>query len=155
MKYYRDIINGELKGDSFLDRTTAMLSIRDSNSNTEKELKRRVTDNCELAPQVVQLEAHVDELNKQNGNNNIQVRYYQDEYRFPLMIAKYSVKDSKKLKEKPYSSHVWTNLATPVQESRESINVYAKDDAMEDSPFVNYALSSFDYLWERYAPKSK
>ncbi len=147
ISYYRKVISGVEKGGSFLDRSTALLGNRGLfgaySSTAFIEKRNHVKQAIEISRLIKRVNA---ENEKKLFYHKIEVRYYLDEYRIPLTIAKY--KDGNVL------TRVWTNLANPIQEAVESINVYAEqtkfDYDNESAAFVINSVASFDYVWKRY-----
>ena len=167
--YYRDIVCGNDSGQCFLDRTTAMLAAKDfsllisDNPNDTESAQARlkehiVTNQHEHSIQIAELINKVNAANKTIKNQKtkdaknskqIKIRFYKDEYRFPIMIAKYE--QSKKNNKKRVYKRVWADITAPVQEARESIKIFAEAKGNKEAPFVDCVINSFDYVWNRYS----
>ncbi len=86
---------------------------------------------------------------------DIDLRYYEDEYQMPIMMAKVIKESNKrslfKKKEKTDHTYLWTNMNSPVKEARASINVFCEVegdllDASEDNYVKDVIISLNIYL---------
>lgn len=176
VRYYSDIATGKVQGDCFLDCASAMLlSKKDikydlcanpdedyySDDNTKSRIEYGMCQAqdgsyCELGIEVIRLKKCIHKINEENPKPNIEIRFYDDEYRVPLIISKYHINDDecqnvgehkkkvfivrliKKLfkRNSPYKKHekreasekylVWTNMVAPMQNARHSISIYSE-----------------------------
>lgn len=82
-------------------------------------------------------------LNKQSTNEKISLAYYKDEYRIPIILAKYKEKESE-------AYLLWTNMNAPVKQTTESVNVFGKTKEKTDGSYISDVMKSFDYLFDKY-----
>lgn len=155
--YYYNIAAGKIDGQCFLDRSTAMVACKSSDiSGHEKDMKKKInglvlSDRGDHLSQILKLNEMVRVVNEQitDFGNKIEVRFFEDEYRFPFMIAKYDAK-----KDSDIRIRVWSNYVAPIQEARKSINLYGEAKEGEKTTFTASSELSFDYLWNRYEHNS-
>ena len=159
-KYY------ELKGRAlnklcYLERTYLMVSSQILNSIAQKKFDaayETLNQNQKLAVwtdrfsktgdhlmQIILVKRIIESLNKHSKGSKIQLNYYKDEYRIPIILAEYH----EDLEDQYY---LWTNMNAPVKETTKSVNVFGKTTtSTEEVSYVTDVRKSFDYLFEKYS----
>lgn len=86
----------------------------------------------------------LEEINSSASNGGkIEIRYYNNEYRMPMIFAKFMDKNE-------LHTLFWTNLNAPIREAMESVNVYCEQKEREDAFYVQDVKKSFEYLFAKY-----
>lgn len=167
VKYYSNVLLHQEPAQSFLERSFAMLvskKVKQSNDNlvdydllatylkVEKDKRILSKSNGDHNFQVKYIEKICEQLNDfaQNGGN-IELRFYEDEYQMPIIMATSYTDDNGK-KNNEETIYLWTNINAPIKETSESINVFCSvsSDDKQDKTFINDVAESFDYLWNLY-----
>lgn len=151
VEYYFRLLKGLYKTTSFIERTFLMLTYRmvenciDDEESCKALLRRRLREtkdhvmHVRTAQQLLSAAAH-----KSDHGGSIELRYYIDEYQMPIIMAKTDATE-----KKPARTLVWTNMNAPIQETSDSINVFAvKNEGT--AGFVEDVEKSFEYLWRTY-----
>lgn len=151
-EYYWDIIKNRKPALCFQERNYVMLvtpKIKRCGKDDESMKKALLTilqREGDHIDQVREVSERLKSINtKSNGLGKIDIRYYQDEYQIPIILACFNAIQSEKAK-----MLLWTNFKAPVRETMESINVHAMMIEGEKNRFVDDVKKSFDYLWETY-----
>jgi len=168
--YYFNIIKGN-NGNSYGDRIFAMYMLRrtlDNNSNQtsvddygDEKLKKTNETNLlsrgYYISEIVLGQELIEKIKQDSGiEDGIEVRYYIDEYRSTVMIAKYKNETANKTELR-----CWVNFASPMTAAQDSIALSShprkenkkNDDGNDESQFLKDMENSFDYTWNQYGIK--
>lgn len=107
-------------------------------------IKNNINNQGDHISQVIEATRKLCNLNK-NGNQ-VEIRYYNDEYQMPMIYALFN--DSKNPR-----TLFWTNLNTPIKEAKDSVNLYCESIG-KDTVYMKGAKESFEYLFEKYSHTS-
>ncbi len=164
--YYYNIVTKKTRAQSFLERAYAMLiseKIKQKSGDYDINLlrerlsieadKRKVSqNNGDHNYQVKYVTKIIEEIDKYKGNGgSIELRYYEDEYQMPIIMAS-SYTDNKSKLRNEETVYLWTSINAPIKETSESINVFCSVnvDDKSNAIFINDVSKSFDYLWNLY-----
>ena len=155
--YYYQILTHQSQAASFLERTYAMLisaKVQSDNSYivNKNSLKKCLNDFGDHNYQVKDIEQICNNLKESAKNGgSIELRFYEDEYQMPIIIAKTFV-DTKHEEKNEERVFLWTNINAPIRQTHESINILCTTDSDEihNKTFINDVCNSFEYLWNLY-----
>lgn len=158
--YYEYYLNKEKHNDlCYLERTYLMVSKDEIEEISESEYnllydelddnqklkvwEERVSKTGDHVMQAVLVTKIVESLNEKSTGSKINLKYYKDEYRIPIILAKF---------QKDFDEEVflWTNMNAPVQETTKSVNVFGKATDETDTSYITDVMKTFDYLFGRY-----
>ncbi len=135
----------------FLEREFLMLShnkikhVKDDAAK-KKLLKHLIEDAGDDVWQVYLAEQRVKQINAHAKNGGgIELRFYEDEYQMPIIMAKYDT-----FKKKDGKTLLWSNMNAPIKETSESINVFCKRKDSDANPYLEDVETTFDYLFNLY-----
>ncbi|MGE4321145.1 MAG: hypothetical protein AB7E61_06835 [Acholeplasmataceae bacterium] len=156
---YSMLSNNKLNDLCYLERTYLMVSsqiiekisentYKDFYANLDEESKQkvwfeRISKTGDHIMQVALVTKLVEKLNQDSKGSKIEIGYYKDEYRIPMILAKYNNNDREE-------TLLWTNMNAPVKETTKSVNVFGKTTENDDSTYITDVMKSFDYLFDRY-----
>lgn len=160
-KYYSEAyLDNYSFNDSFLEKEDFMIALGRKNFEVleEEELyqifldfftKHQTNDSVHQIFQAMQMVDNLKlDVQKQDGNGvagNIEVRFYKDEYRMPITLAKFE-----KTEKKSACVMLWTSITAPIEETADSISLFFSKNDSDDGKFVESIESTFSYLWDYY-----
>lgn len=104
----------------------------------------RISTTGDHVMQVALVTKIIESLNEKSEGSKIKLAYYKDEYRIPIILAKYK-------KGYELETLLWTNMNAPVKETTKSVNVFGKTNDNFDASYITDVVKSFDYLFSRYS----
>jgi hypothetical protein len=144
---------------SYLERTYLMVSKEVIERISEEKYRRpysileehekqnvwldRISNTGDHVMQVALVTKIIESLNEKSTGTKIELAYYKDEYRIPIILSKYK-------KAYEIETLLWTNMNAPVKETTRSVNVFGKTNDNNDATYVTDVVKSFDYLFSRY-----
>ncbi len=151
--------NEKLNDLCYLERTYLMVSSQIIENKSESKFKdfyfnlneeskqevwlERISKTGDHIMQIALVTTLVNKLNNDSKGSKIEIGYYKDEYRIPIILAKYNNHDREEM-------FLWTNMNAPVKETTKSVNVFGKATENDDSTYITDVMKSFDYLFDRY-----
>lgn len=109
-----------------------------------EEIKKHIALEGDHITQAIEVTQKLEKINATATNGGrIEIRYYNSEYRIPMIFAKYT-------KKKKTYTLLWTNLNAPIREAMESVNVHCKQNGSESAFYVQDIEASFNYLFDKY-----
>ena len=144
-KHYYDRINGENTFESYLEREYYMIhsdwfkNCYNINDYIDS-LKKHGDYYYEIRHVLYLLED--EEFVPKKARDNIEIRFYNDEFQMSFFIAKYT---------KPnYTWLAHTTLNAPIRVATEAVSITMEKSEMESPTYFDDLQRSFDYLWNRY-----
>ena len=157
VEYYSKAAFDKTKYHSFLEKEDFMMALsgRNLDNLNEHEVKKIFKEfftehqDGDNVGQIFKIIKLVDMLSNSvkdiDGAGNIELRFYEDEYRMPITLAKFD-----RYKKKPAHTVLWTNITAPIDETRDSISLYFQKYDSDSGKFVDSIDTYFDYLWDCY-----
>lgn len=141
--------NGVFSETSFLmlteDRFKKLLARKEDCINEIQSQLRKEGDHVIQIFKVTQKLTEINQVAKNGGR--VEIRYYNNEYRLPMIFAKFMVKNELR-------TVLWTNLNAPIREATESVNIYCEEKDTENALYVQDMKRSFEYLYAKYVHTS-